>query len=69
MLKSYILTVPNVTTAFGRRPFNFSVPFEWNKLLFEMKLLHREFDYRKKLKTFLNLIFAFESTFEFINGA
>ena len=50
---AYNLKVPNVRTAFGRRiSFNFSVPFEWNKLPFEMKLIPHEFDYRKKLKTF-----------------
>ena len=50
---AYNLRVPNVTTAFGQRSFSFAVPFEWNKLPFEMKLIPHELDYRKKLKTFL----------------
>ena len=44
---AYNLKVPNVTTAFGRRPFNFAVPFAGNKLPFEMKLTPHAFDYRK----------------------
>ena len=66
---AYNLKVPNVTTAFRRRSLSFAVPFEWNKLPFEMKLIPHEFDYyRKKLKTFY-LKIDFESTFEFVNGA
>ena len=34
----YNLKVPNVRHAFGRKPFSFAVPFEWNKLPFEMEL-------------------------------
>ena len=49
---AYNLKVPNVTTAFGRRSFSFAVPFEWNKLPFEIKLIPHELDYRKKLKPF-----------------
>ena len=47
---AYNLKVPNVTTALGRRSFSFAVPFEWNNLLFEMKLRPHGFDYRKNLK-------------------
>ena len=49
---AYSLKVPNVKAAFGRRSFSFAVPFEWNKLPFEMKLIPHDFDYRKKVKTF-----------------
>ena len=49
---AYNLKVPNVTTAFGRRSFSFAVPFEWNKLPFEMKLIPHELDYRKKTENF-----------------
>ena len=65
---AYILKVLNVTTAFGGRLFSFTVPFEWNKLPFEMELISHVFDYRKKLRTFY-LVFDFESTFESVNGA
>ena len=65
---AYNSKVPNVKTAFGRRSFSFAVPFEWNKLPLERKLIPHGFDYRKKLKTFF-LIFDFEGTFEFVNGA
>ena len=47
---AYNLKVPNSTTAFGRRSFSFAVPFEWNKLSFEMNLKPHVFDYRRKLK-------------------
>ena len=49
---AYNLKVPNVKTAFGRRSFSFAVPFEWDKLPFEMKLIPQESDYRKKIEFF-----------------
>ena len=45
---AYSLKVPNVRTAFGQRSFSFAVPYEWNKLPFDIKLIPHEFDYRKK---------------------
>ena len=50
---AYNLKAPNVKTAFGRRSFSFAVPFEGNKLPFEMNLIPREFDYCKKNESFL----------------
>ena len=42
---AYNLKVSNVTFAFGQRSLSFAVPFEWNKLPFEMKMILHEFDY------------------------
>ena len=52
---AYNLNASNVRTAFGRRSFGFAVPYEWNKLPFEMKLMYHEFDNGKKNYKLLGL--------------
>ena len=45
---------PNVTSVSGQKLFNFAAPFEWNKLLFEIKLIPHEFDYSIKMEFLFN---------------